>query len=225
MSKKSIYSITPFTVLDYPDKTSCIIWFSGCNMRCVYCYNPEIVLGKGRLSFVDISGFLESRKHLLDAVVLSGGECLLHDSVLDIVKALKDMGFLVKIDTNGSRPLMLKSLIEKSLIDYVSLDFKATSYKFETITLSNFYPQFEESLKILNNSGVNFEVRTTVHSSLLGLQDIESMAETLYKLGYKGIYFLQHFCNDKASLGNPGESWFGNELNDMSKNNLEIIFR
>ncbi|MBK8373283.1 MAG: 4Fe-4S cluster-binding domain-containing protein [Saprospiraceae bacterium] len=79
-------------MLDYPDKTACILWFAGCNMRCSYCYNPEIVSGKGKYSFEDIKIFLHSRKHLLDAVVLSGGECLLSNGIKDIIMEIKAVG-------------------------------------------------------------------------------------------------------------------------------------
>ena len=112
-----IYSITPFTLLDYAHKSACILWFAGCNMRCLYCYNPEIVLGKGSISFEKALGFLRSRKILLDGVVFSGGECLLHKNIIELIAEVKKMGFLVKIDTNGSQPKVLKSLIEKQLID------------------------------------------------------------------------------------------------------------
>ncbi|HJR99561.1 MAG TPA: 4Fe-4S cluster-binding domain-containing protein, partial [Flavobacterium sp.] len=78
MLAKIISNITPFTLLDYPDKSSCILWYAGCNMRCLYCYNPEIVLGKGTISFSEVLLFLKTRIGLLNAVVFSGGECLIH---------------------------------------------------------------------------------------------------------------------------------------------------
>ena len=142
---KPIYSLTPFTLLDYPHKSACILWFAGCNMRCLYCYNPEIVQGKGRLSFEKILAFLNSRKNLLDAVVFSGGECLLHKKSLSLIEEIKKMGFLVKIDTNGSSPDRMRKLLEKNLVDYVALDFKAPKSKFESITKSDLFVPFEET--------------------------------------------------------------------------------
>ena len=90
-NKKAIHSITPFTLLDFPDKTACILWFSGCNMKCDYCYNPEIVFGKGQVSFSEIFSFLKLRKNLLDAVVLSGGECLIHQNILPLIQTIKEI--------------------------------------------------------------------------------------------------------------------------------------
>jgi pyruvate formate lyase activating enzyme len=124
----AVYNITPFTLLDYPDKTACIVWFAGCNMRCVYCYNVDIVRGKGRMSYDEVYGFLDTRRGLLDAVVLSGGECLMHRSIESFIIELKKRNLLVKIDTNGSYPLVLSKLINEQLIDYVALDFKAMNY-------------------------------------------------------------------------------------------------
>ena len=139
-----IYSITPFTLLDYAHKSACILWFAGCNMRCLYCYNPEIVLGKGTISFEKTLTFLNSRKYLLDAVVFSGGECLLHKNILELITEVKKMGFLVKIDTNGSKPAVLRELLKKRLIDYVALDFKALPAHFKKITQSNFFLPFSK---------------------------------------------------------------------------------
>lgn len=225
LQKKLIYSVTPFTLLDYPDKTACIVWFSGCNMRCAYCYNPDIVLGKGKLSFNDISDFIYSRKDMLDGVVLSGGECLLHEGVFDIAGELKNMGYLVKADTNGSRPEMLEKLIEYGRLDYVALDFKAPDYKYFSVTQTDLYRKFETSFRLLKKSKIDFEVRTTIHSSLLSKADIQSMAETLSELGYYGKYFLQHFRALKETLGNPGDSFYGDKLHAISTDNLELILR
>ena len=118
-------------------------------MRCLYCYNPEIVNGKGSLSFEKILSFLHTRKNLLDAVVFSGGECLLHKNILSLIEEVKKMGFLVKIDTNGSKPEILQQLIKNKWIDYVALDFKAMPSHFEKITQSKLFLPFEQSLQLL----------------------------------------------------------------------------
>ena len=199
---KPIYSITPFTLIDFPDKTACIVWFSGCNMRCSYCYNPDIVNGKGKLSYEDVLDFLRKRVNLLDGVVLSGGECTLHKSIVEFIRQIKSLGMLVKIDTNGSNPSVLQFLLGNALIDFVSIDFKAPADKFESITQSNFYTQFKESLAVLNSGNIPFEVRTTVHADLLSPSDIEIMSEELNLSNYKGKYYLQEFVNDVVTIGN-----------------------
>lgn len=195
-----IYDITPFTLLDFPDKTACILWFAGCNMRCGYCYNPLIVEGKGKITFDEVLQFLEKRKNLLDGVVFSGGECTLHEGSIWLAKTIKDVGMSVKIDTNGSRPLPLKKFIDEELVDYLALDFKSLPKNFSTITRSHLFHLFEESLDLLINSNIPFEVRTTLHSELISEEELEEMVMFLISKGFKGNYFLQHFVDETPTL-------------------------
>lgn len=225
LSVKAIYSLTPFTLLDYPHKTACIIWFAGCNMRCLYCYNPEIVLGKGKIDFEYILTFLKTRKGLLDGVVLSGGECTLHKKIIDFVKEIKKMGFAVKIDTNGSNPKILKSLIHDRLIDYVALDYKSLPHTFEKITQSGLFSEFEESLSLLIGSDIPFEVRTTFHSSLIEENDFVKMTEYLESQNFEGNYFIQHFMNNVPTLSKLEDSNKNIRLKNFSTSKIKVIFR
>ena len=220
-----IYSITPFTLLDYAHKSACILWFAGCNMRCLYCYNPEIVLGKGKISFEKTLVFLNSRKNLLDAVVFSGGECLLHKNILELIAEVKKMGFLVKIDTNGSKPAVLQELITKKLIDYVALDFKAMPAHFEKITQSNFFLPFQKSVRMLIESGLSFEVRTTIHSDLIDGNQLRQMIHYLEKQNYLGNYYVQHFMNGANTLEPLGYSTKEIERENFSTSNIKVYFR
>lgn len=220
---KPIYSITPFTILDYPDKTACILWFAGCNMRCGYCYNPEIVKGKGKLSFDDALGFLRKRKNLLDGVVLSGGESTMHQDLPWLADQIHQMGMKVKIDTNGSRPHVLENLIGQKLVDYVALDFKALPRSFERITDSKLFEEFEQSLELLIDSQIPFEIRTTLHSSLISSEELIDMANFLYQKGYTGNYYLQHFVGEKETISTLPESFKKTYLQLVCP--LKIIWR
>ena len=220
-----IYSITPFTLLDYAHKSACILWFAGCNMRCLYCYNPEIVMGKGTISFENALTFLHSRKNLLDAVVFSGGECLLHKNSIQLITEVKKMGFLVKIDTNGSRPEVLQQAIENQLIDYVALDFKAMPAHFEKITQSNLFLLFEKSLRLLVESGLPFEVRTTVHSDLIDKNHMQAMIQYLEQQNYQGNYYIQHFVNGATTLEKLGYSVKELEKENLSTASIKVHFR
>ena len=224
LNKKAIHSFTPFTLLDYPDKSACILWFAGCNMKCDYCYNPEIVFGKGLFYFSEIFSFLKTRRNLLDAVVFSGGECLIHKDIIPIIKLVKSLGFLIKVDTNGSQPKVLEKLIKEQLIDYVALDFKGTKEKFFAITKSDFYSQFLSSFQLLQLSMVPFEIRTTYHSSLLNPEDIISMQEILLELGYDKTYYLQNFRNYQNTIAPLSDS-ISIKLNDFSQNFTNLIIR
>nr|WP_217341290.1 anaerobic ribonucleoside-triphosphate reductase activating protein [Flavobacterium sp. A45] len=222
---RPIYSLTPFTLLDYPHKSACILWFAGCNMRCSYCYNPEIVFGKGIISFENAIQFLKGRSHLLDAVVFSGGECLLHKKSISFIAEVKKLGFLVKIDTNGSQPEVLKELIQKELIDYVALDFKAMPAKFEKITQSKLFIPFEKSLLLLLHSEIPFEVRTTVHSELLNKNDIREMISYLENIGYTGNYYIQHFVNGATTIEKLEHSFNELENENLSTEKIKVHFR
>jgi pyruvate formate lyase activating enzyme len=203
---RPVFSISPFTLLDFPDRMACILWFAGCNMRCGYCYNPEIVLGKGKLSWGHVLEFLLSRRGLLDGVVFSGGECTLHPQLIPFVREVQKMGFEVKIDTNGCRPQVINQLVEENLLDYVALDFKALADQYWKITRSDLFGEFEQSLEILLRAKIQFEVRTTVHSEQLSAEDLHAMEAWLRGKGYSGTYYLQHFRGDKQTLGELGES-------------------
>ena len=222
---KPIYSLTPFTLLDYPHKSACILWFAGCNMRCLYCYNPEIVRGKGTLSFEKILTFLNSRKNLLDAVVFSGGECLLHKKSISLIEEVKKLGFLVKIDTNGSSPDVMKKLLDKNLIDYVALDFKAPKTKFEAITKSELFVPFEETLDIMLKANIPFEVRTTYHSDLLSEKDLKEMVGFLENKNYKGNYYIQYFKNNVTTLSKLEYSINKIDSDQLSTQTIKIIVR
>lgn len=216
-----IYSVTPFTLLDYPDKVACIVWFAGCNMRCLYCYNPDIVLGKGTITFEKVLQFLGSRKGILDGVVLSGGECTLHKELVPFLKEIKDMGFLVKLDTNGSRLSTIKKLVGCGLIDYIALDFKALPNKFEFITGSDLFNAFEQTLTYLTTSSLQYEVRTTVHTDLINEQEVKDMAAYLRYNKYNGNYYIQHFINNVPTLGGLSHSKSLNYPTDA----LKIVLR
>ncbi len=224
MLSKPIYNITPFTLLDYPDKSACIIWYVGCNMRCLYCYNPEIVLGKGTTTFSEAISFLKSRQGLLDAVVFSGGECLLHKNIVEHINQVKSMGFLVKIDTNGSNSDVLRQLIDKNLIDYVALDFKTIKDSFQQITKSDLFQQFEKSFEILLQSNIKFELRTTHHSELISDEELNAMLYYLDSKNYKGNYYIQAFRNNTDTLGDLSYSKRINAIT-YSPLHFNVVFR
>lgn len=221
---KPLHSITPFTTLDFPDKTACVAWFYGCNMRCLYCYNTAVVLGEGSVSEDEFFQFLDKRIGKLSGVVFSGGECTISSSFLSLAREVKKRGFLLKVDTNGSNLKALKTALSENLIDYIALDFKAPEEKFQEITKSNLYENFIQTLKFLIDANFNFEVRTTIHADLLNESDISKMSEILDKNGYKKIYYLQKFLSTKENFGNLSEA--AAKFNpDLIKSNLKIELR
>lgn len=194
-------------------------------MRCLYCYNPEIVLGKGTISFTEVISFLKTRIGLLNAVVFSGGECLIHKNILEHIELVKKMGFLVKIDTNGSSPKVLKKLLDASVIDYVALDYKALPNKFKTITKSNLFESFEASLELLNSSKIKYEIRTTYHSELCSNADLIEMQNYLNNKGYTGNFYVQNFSNGSETLSPLPRSVNLKKKDSASIKNSKIIIR
>ncbi len=222
-----VYELTPFTMLDYPNHTACIIWFAGCNFRCPYCHNPEMITAKGTIPMDSILQFLEKRKNRLDAVVMSGGEASSYPDIIKFTQIVKDMGFKVKLDTNGSRPEVIKKLVENNLLDYIALDYKATSNNFQKICGFKREYLFKESLKYissLKNNNITVEIRTTVHTDLLSLEDVKSMIKKLNEYNYLGTYYVQNYQDDSCITEMPEQKTLL-DINELSKLNSSVDFQ
>ena len=210
VSRRPIYDITPFSALDYPSHLSAIIWFAGCNMRCSYCYNGDIVFSEGARSLDEALAFLQRRVGLLDGVVLSGGEATIFSGLTGFCRKVKALGFEIKLDTNGTHPHKIRELLDEELLDYVALDYKAPKRKFYAITHNKNFSHFEESLEMLIKADIDFEVRTTLHSDLLDEDDINTIISDLETKGYDGTYYIQDFVQNVATIGemeNPKASF------------------
>jgi len=207
-------------MLDYPDNMACVVWFSGCNMRCPYCHNPDIVKGKGKHTPEDVMQFLERRKGKLDGVVLSGGEITIYKDIVGFAKQIKEMGFKLKIDTNGTRPNIVKEFLDNNLLDYVAMDYKAPAYKFNSVTAlkDQDFENFKKSLRMLIEYGkIPFELRTTVHIDLLQEDDINAIIDDLAAEGYKGGYYVQNYMDANGAHPTLGNLSKQSRILDISK--------
>ncbi len=215
-----IYSFQKFSTLDFPGKLAAIVWFSGCNMRCSYCYNKDVVFGGKKIEEEKVLEFLKSRIGLLDGVSFTGGCPTMYPNLIGFATKIKEMGFDIKLDTNGINYDVIKEMAEKNLVDYIALDFKAPREKFYEITKNRHYDKFEKTLDFLINADVEFEVRTTVHTDLLDENDINEIVNILENKRYKGVYYLQnYFETDKETIGNIGPQ---KRKLDISKINKKI---
>lgn len=184
------------SLLDYPDKISAIVFTYGCNFRCGYCHNPELIVMKNEPAWT-IAGFFEflnSRKGKLDGVVITGGEPCLQKGLIDFIKQIKDMGFLVKLDTNGTFSSVLNDVLP--FLDYIAMDIKAPLYKYKYITKVDIDTEIiKKSINIIMNSGIDYEFRTTVVKSQLNMEDFEAIGQLI-----KGAekYYLQKFVPSKT---------------------------
>lgn len=180
------------SLLDYPDKISAIVFTQGCNLRCGYCHNPELIETK-KSDYTGFFEFLKTRKGKLDGVVITGGEPCLQKNLPDFIKEIKSMGFLVKLDTNGTFPNTLNQLLPH--IDYIAMDIKAPLEKYNLITQCNINTDnIKKSIEIIMKSGIEYEFRTTVIKSQLSLNDFYKIGQLL---NGAEKYYLQKFIPSK----------------------------
>ncbi len=190
------------TLLDFPGRVACTLFAGGCNLRCPFCHNAGLVLGGPMESYTEeeILDYLKKRKGLLDGVCITGGEPLLRPDIKDFIYKVKEIGYAVKLDTNGCFPEKLRQLIEDGLLDYVAMDVKNCIAKYgETVGIENFdTTPIEESIDLLLQGKVDFEFRTTIVSPLHRVEDIEALAARI-----KGAkkYFLQNFVDSGDLIG------------------------
>jgi len=190
------------TLIDYPGKVACTVFLAGCNFRCPWCYSSELVLPEKikkqkRISKQDFFKFLKSRKGLLDGVVICGGEPTINKDLPGFIKQIKKLGYLVKLDTNGSNPEILKKLIKQKLIDYVAMDVKAVlgkEYIKATGGKANLN-NIKESINLIKNSEIDYEFRTTIVPGIHSKEDIIKIAK---QIGPAKAYFLQGFRAEKT---------------------------
>lgn len=189
-----IASVQKFSLLDFPGKISCIVFTSGCNFRCGYCHNPELVCPKKQatpLPEEKFFNFLKSRHGKLDGVVITGGEPTLHAGLIPFISKIKEHGFQVKLDSNGTNPKVLKELFKRQLLDYLAMDIKSSPEEYHTIVDSNLdISKIKESKELIQQSGVPYEFRTTV---VKGLHTFDVMENIGRWLRGASKYYLQNF--------------------------------
>ena len=212
------------TLLDFPEKMACMIFTRGCNLKCPFCQNGPLVLNKTKDGFIDeceIFKYLKKRKKLLDGVVVSGGEPLLQKDIKSFITKIKDLGYKVKIDTNGTSPLLLEELINEGLVDYVAMDIKNVFEKYPKITgCKNVNTDnIKKSIKILKQDKIDYEFRTTIVKEFHTIEDIKKI------LSYIGSskYYLQNFVDNENVIQSGLHGFSKEELIDIN-NELEKEF-
>ena len=201
-----IAGLQKMTLLDYPGKVACTVFLQGCNFRCPFCHNRDLLgSGDAYLSTDQLLAFLKKRKGLLDAVCITGGEPTLQADLPSLMRDIKSLGYAVKLDTNGNRPDVLKQLVAQGLPDYVAMDVKNAPARYgETIGLPVFsIDAVEQSLAFLLSGSVPFELRTTVVAELHDDTAFTQIGEWLTRLSpNKQVprYFLQKYVDRDSVL-------------------------
>jgi len=181
------------SLIDYPGKVCAVVFSQGCNFRCPYCHNSELVypeLFNEPITETEVLSFLEMRKRLIDGVVITGGEPLLQPDVKAFIKEVKEMGYSVKLDTNGSNPQRLEELLSEGILDYVAMDYKAPIEKYDSIVGAEVNKDYiRKTLALIAKCGLPYEVRTTLFRGLTTSEVLRMMKE----LNTYGIqnYYLQ----------------------------------
>jgi pyruvate formate lyase activating enzyme len=183
------------SLIDYPGKMSCVIFLAGCNFDCPYCHNPDLARGRAPrgtcLTKTDVYDFLERRLGLLDGVVISGGEPTLSPGLASLCGRIREMGYPVKLDTNGSRPDVLRGLLDMGLLDYVAMDVKTSPARYGLLTRDGCRPSdILASIRLIMDRSGDYEFRTTCVRPLVGDEIIESIARAVHGAGR---YVLQRF--------------------------------
>lgn len=186
-----------FTLIDYPGKIACMVYTIGCNFHCPYCHNPELVdeTVETRLTERELFDFLDARTGMLEGVVITGGEPTIHSDLLDFMKKVKERGFLVKLDSNGTHPEMLKRAIDEGLVDYIAMDIKSPLASYNRVAARPVdIEAIQKSIALLLASSVAYEFRTTVIKGMLSPADLEDIGREIR--GAKQ-YYLQKFVSTK----------------------------
>lgn len=188
------------SLIDYPKSICSVIFLPGCNFRCGYCHNPELVIDEGLNDIMEgwLLNKLEERKGLVDSVCITGGEPTLHKDLPEFIKKLKSKGLKVKLDTNGSNPEMLKQIIKDKLVDFIAMDVKNVFEKYESTTNSKISSDvIKESIKMVIRSGLEHEFRTTVLPVLHKKEDVIKIAKSV---SGANRYVLQQFIPSEKIL-------------------------
>ena len=214
-----IHGLQKLSMVDFPGKIAATVFTGGCNLRCPFCHNALLVTRLGespRLDEAEVLRFLRSRRGLLDGVVLTGGEPLLQSDAGDFLARVKDLGFAVKLDTNGCYPGPLANILASGAVDYVAMDIKNSPEKYPVTTgIPDFDPApVAASIRLIMDSGVDYEFRTTVVKELHTAEDIEAIGRWIR--GARG-YFLQNF-EDSGNL-------IGGNFTGFSEEEIRVLAR
>lgn len=198
------------SLIDFPGKVSCVVFVSGCNFHCPYCHNPDLIdPSVDRIPRSEILSFLENRKTFLDGVVISGGEPTLQKDLISFCEKIKSMGYALKVDTNGSRPDVLKALIQSGLVDHVAMDLKTLPRLYNPVLSPSMNPRtLLESIRLILASPIDHEFRTTCAKPLVDetiLQDLARMISGARRYALQvfrepGVLFPDFFKNEKKQF-------------------------
>jgi len=194
-----IGGVNKMSLIDYPGNVSAVIFTLGCNFKCPFCHNPELVLPEkynNPLDENEIFSFLKNRKGLLDGIVVTGGEPTIHKDLPEFIEKIKDLGFKIKLDTNGTKPKVVKQLLEQGLLNFIAMDIKASFNKYNILSgCETNLDNLVESIELIKKSDIDYQFRNTFIKPLL----TDSDATEIRKMANTEVKF-QEFIGDNKIL-------------------------
>lgn len=198
-----IGGLIKFTLIDYPGRVAAVVFTQGCNFRCRYCHNPELVyphLLQPSMPKEEVMSFLHRRQGTLEGVVITGGEPTLQEGLLPFMREIKALGYLIKLDTNGTKPDIIQEAIDQKLVDFIAMDLKAPLEKYPLITGVAFDPNIlQRSMDIIRQSGLPYEFRTTYDKEVLTDADIQAISDSVQGKCYR-VQECLPVAKEKAAL-------------------------
>lgn len=223
----NIANYQKLTLIDYPGKVATTVFTVGCSFRCSFCHNPELVLSSQfpvqQDKEEEFFEFLENRKGKLEAVCITGGEPTIQSDIIEFIRKIKSKAFLVKLDSNGTRPDVLKKIIDEGIVDYIAMDIKNSPEKYsETVGLQADIERVKLSVKMIMSSGIDYEFRTTVVPGLHSEEDFEKIADWI---DGARAYYIQEYRDMKILDPNLKKKTQGKTIDlDKIKNKIEGKF-
>ncbi|MDD2208506.1 MAG: anaerobic ribonucleoside-triphosphate reductase activating protein [Bacilli bacterium] len=211
----NISGLEKLSVTDYPGYVSCIVFTQGCNFNCLFCHNSSLIpFKKGSITEEEVLAYIEKRKNILDGVVITGGEPLLQSNIKEFIKKIKKIGLKVKLDTNGSNYTLLKELIDNDLIDYIAMDIKSDMTNYEQLTgfKKNNFDSIKDTIKLIENSNIDYEFRTTIIKEYHNLDNIINICKLINP---KSKYYLQNYIDSENVLTKGLSGFTKEELQNM----------
>ncbi len=219
-----ISGLQKLTLLDYPGKTAAIIFTYGCNFRCPFCHNALLVTEKMQNAIPEdeIFAFLKKRKGILDAVCITGGEPTLQKDLREFILKVRELGYCVKLDTNGTNPLLLDELLTDGLIDYVAMDIKNSPERYdETTGVKTDKDNIMKSISVIKEKAPDYEFRTTITKELHSEKDIFAICEII---GKESKYYLQQFKDSGCLIRDGDTPWDIDEVKALNDRLLSLSF-
>jgi len=227
-----ILGLQKLSLIEYPDRISAVIFLGGCNLRCQFCYVPHLVLPEEmkrqkEISQEEIFSFLNERKNFLDAVAITGGEPTINKDLPDFIKKIKEIGYLVELETNGTNPEMVRFLIDSNLVDYVAIDIKHRLDNFEKykeitggVMTKEMFENIKKSIEILISGKIDYQFRTTITKEFHKKEDL---LEICKEISGAKIYYLQNYFKNKTISGKTFTPFEEKEIEEIIKEGQKFV--